>query len=106
MMLKLPVCPYCGAVYYYKDVRNAAKQATACCHHCKLRFGVRARTPRILLLLCAALLMVALDVLFLWMFPNINLAALYLVTLCLVAASLLLAPYVVRFIPLEKKYRK
>ena len=101
-MLKLPVCPYCGAAYYYKDVKNAAKQKTACCHHCKQRFAVRVRAPRAVLLLCAALLMV----LILSILPNIHLLGLYLTTLCLLACILFLVPYVVRFIPIDKKDRK
>ena len=105
-MLRLPVCPYCGAAYYYKDVKNAAKQKTACCHHCKQRFAVRVRAPRAVLLLCAALLMVLLDFLILSILPNIHLVGLYLTTLCLLACSLFLVPYVVRFIPIDKKDRK
>lgn len=38
-MLKLPVCPHCGAVYTYKEVFNM-KKGSRLCYHCKKKYSV------------------------------------------------------------------
>ena len=50
-MLKLPLCPYCHAVYHYRQVRENTHKEEIACHNCGKKFKVSYKKGRALLLL-------------------------------------------------------
>lgn len=98
-MLKLPLCPYCGARFLYPDVRRSKGRKTGTCPNCGKTFRVSGGKGRALFYLVCALVLVGLDVLLLRV-PSMNLTFLLAATALGVAGSLLLVPYTIRYGPL------
>lgn len=98
-MLKLPLCPYCGARFLYPDVRRSKDRKTGTCPNCGREFRVSGGKGRIALFLVCALILTGLDVLLLRI-PSMNLTFLLAATALGVAGILLLVPYTVRYGPL------
>lgn len=98
-MLKLPLCPYCGARFLYPDVRRSKDRKTGTCPNCGREFRVSGGKRRIALFLVCALILTGLDVLLLRI-PSMNLTFLLAATALGVAGILLLVPYTVRYGPL------
>ena len=94
-MLKLPLCPYCGARFLYPSVKNSIKQKTGVCDHCKKTFQIN-RTRRTLLFLVALILIVGVNWLFLSV-PAINLPFLMVITAIGVIVTYFLIPYTVQY---------
>lgn len=102
-MLKLPLCPYCHAVYHYGQVREKTHNKEIACHHCGKKFAVSYKKGRALLLLIAAAVLVAVNLLCLNLFENITIWVCMSITIVLLALTIPLFPYTVRFKKLEKK---
>lgn len=102
-MLKLPLCPYCHAVYHYRQVRESAHKIETVCHHCGKTFAVSYKKGRVLLILIAAAVLVAVNLLFLNLFENITIWACLGVTIVLLVFTFSLFPFTVRYKKLEKK---
>lgn len=98
-MLKLPLCPYCGAGFLYADVRRNRDRKTLSCPHCGKTFRVKGKRNRALLFLATGFLLVWFDW-FLLSIPSMNLTVLFAATVPGVAAAWLLIPYTVRYGPL------
>jgi NAD-dependent SIR2 family protein deacetylase len=50
-MLKKPTCPYCRAIYTYKEIENQKNNQVVTCHYCKKDFVVKKRLGIVLLCL-------------------------------------------------------
>jgi DNA-directed RNA polymerase subunit RPC12/RpoP len=98
-MLKLPLCPYCGARFLYPDVKRSKNGTTGTCPHCGRVFRIFGRGSRAVLFLVFALILIGLD-LCLLSIPSINLTVLLAATILGVAGVRLLIPYTVRYGPL------
>lgn len=94
-MLKLPVCPYCGARFLYPEVKKAASQKTGTCTHCNKMFQID-RKYQYLLFFIAFFLLVAVNWIFLTA-PAVNLVFLIAVTAPGVVAAWALVPFTVRY---------
>lgn len=98
-MLKLPLCPYCGARFLYSTVKENRKQKTGVCPHCKKKFQV-SQAQRMLLFLVALVVIIGVNWLFLSI-PGMNIPFLMVITAIEVTITYFLIPYSVRY----KKYK-
>lgn len=95
-MFKLPVCPYCGTIYRYGDVRKAAGKKYCVCYHCNKKFGVeKSKIP--VLFLIIALFCAIFGVLELYMVPGISFVAAVVTNIAIILIGLLTVPYFIRF---------
>lgn len=99
IMLKLPLCPYCGATFLYPDVRKSQKNRTGVCPHCGGTFRIHKGAARAVLYTVSLFMLTALNYLLLQV-QSINLTVLLAVTVLGVAGVRLLVPYTVRYGPL------
>ena len=95
-MLKLPLCPYCGARFLYGQVRRSRFRKTGTCPHCGKKFRITSWRGLLILLPAAVLLMVGVNLL-LMQIPGMNLSVLSFVTALGVAATYFLLPFAVRY---------
>lgn len=98
-MLKLPLCPYCGAGFLYPEVRKAQKEKSGICPHCGKPFRIDGRSVRAVLYAVSALLLIGIN-LCLLKIPDMNLTFLLAVTAVGIVSVRLLVPYTVRYKPL------
>ncbi len=106
MMFRLPVCPHCGTVYRYRDVKAACKQKDNTCYHCKKPFRSKllpyiAAEILILLPLC-----VGFNLILLHRMTELNLIALFTVTVGFLLLGYFLFPFFVHFIQTGKRTEK
>lgn len=102
-MLKLPVCPHCGAIYHYGEVRKLSKYKYIECRHCQKEFTVYTTKGKLLLLSIACLLLITLNVLLLWVFQGFTIYHCIGITLVICAVLLCFLPYTVKFKREKKK---
>jgi uncharacterized paraquat-inducible protein A len=94
-MLKLPLCPYCGARFLYPDVKkNRGKTGT--CPHCKKEFRIVRGGSMALLFAAAFLAIVGMNWLFLTL-PSVSLPFLLIITAIGVTVTWFLIPFTVRY---------
>lgn len=94
-MLKLPLCPYCGARFFYPDVKkNRGKNGI--CPHCKKEFRIVRGGSTALLFIAALLVIVGINWLFLTL-PSVNLPFLLIITAIGVTITWFLIPFTVRY---------
>lgn len=96
-MFRLPVCPHCGAVYYYKDVVKASKNKEAECSHCKNRFEVKKKSGFAVLGLIIFLLAVCVNLILLNTLMSFNAVLLLCITAFLIVLGCVFYPYFVSF---------
>lgn len=97
MLLKLPVCPYCKAIYRYDDVRKKTHDSTIKCHNCNRNFKVSYVKGRVILLLAAAVLLIAINVLMFNFINGVTLLGCLIFTAVFISLAVLLFPYTVRY---------
>ncbi|QAT48290.1 hypothetical protein EQM14_00035 [Caproiciproducens sp. NJN-50] len=97
-MLKLPLCPYCGARFLYPEVKKSRNKKSGVCPNCGKTFRIYSRTGRAVLYALSSFFLVGLDF-FLLTIPAMNLTFLLAVTAAGVAGIRLLNPYTVRYGP-------
>lgn len=97
MLLKLPVCPYCKAIYRYGDVRKKTHDSTIKCHNCHKSFMVSYVKGRVILLLAAAVLLIAINVLMFNFINGVTLLGCLIFTAVFISLAVLLFPYTVRY---------
>lgn len=95
-MLKLPVCPHCGSVFYYGNVRRTMWKRTGNCENCKKDFLICGGWGRALFCLTALLVLMGVNFL-LMLIPAMNLSCLAAATGLGVAAAYFLLPYTVKY---------
>lgn len=96
-MLKLPRCPYCGAVFYYKTVKRTTQQGTMKCEHCGNTFRIEYKRPYAMFLFLATLVVLAIDVLLLSLLQANTIYSVTLFTLVAVIVCYFLLPYTVQY---------
>lgn len=94
-MLKLPLCPYCGAGFLYASVKNSMKYKTHICPHCGGEIQIRKKW-RYLLFVAALIVLIGINWFFLTV-PAINLPFLMCVTAIGVIITYFLIPYTVQY---------
>lgn len=104
--LRLPVCPHCGARYFYGQVSRTKGNREGQCPHCGGKYLIVYQKQRILLFLAAAAVAVAFNILLLWGFEVQSLIPLYVSTLLFVIAAFLLVPFAVRYQKRPPKQRQ
>ena len=107
-MLKLPVCPYCHAIYKYREVQKSTKFKTAKCYHCKRVYKISYIPGRISILVVAGVLLMIFNVLILYTSKGINIFLMLIVTMLGIVAAVLLFPLTVFYqkINYSKKNKK
>lgn len=95
-MLKLPLCPNCGARFLYPEVKQIMRAGSGTCPHCGKTFRAAGKPQRAVLFSAAALVMIAGNLLLLRI-PSMNLFYLTVTTAAGVAVTGLLIPFTARF---------
>lgn len=95
-MLKLPLCPNCGARFLYPDVKQIIREKSGTCPHCGKTFRTAGKPQRAALFAAAAFLMIGGNLLLLRI-PAMNLFFLTVTTAAGVAVTWLLIPFTARF---------
>lgn len=97
MLLKLPLCPYCKAIYRYDDVKKTTHEKTVECHNCKKKFSVSYIKGRVIILSVAAVLLVILNIIMMNIIDSITIWACLITTVIFISITVLLFPFTVRF---------
>lgn len=92
MMGRLPLCPHCGARFFYRDVKNSLRRKTGVCPHCKKAFLIRYRVRAFGLYAVLFVLFIGCNV---FLLRFLNASPLFLIgsTALAVGLSLLLFPF-------------
>lgn len=96
-MLKLPLCPYCKAIYRYGDVKKNTHKKSIKCHNCGKSFEVSYLKGRIIFICIVAALLIVINILLLNFVSGITILACLLITVAVVGIAVLLFPYTVRY---------
>ncbi|MCQ4021967.1 MULTISPECIES: hypothetical protein [unclassified Ruminococcus] len=96
-MLKLPVCPYCRAIYRYKDVKNVTHNKNCECHNCKRKFTVSYIRGRVIILAVTAVFLIALNLLMLNFLSGITILGCLILAVLFISLAVILFPFTVRF---------
>ncbi len=94
-MLKLPLCPYCGARFFYPDVKKN-RGRTGTCPHCKKEFRILRGGSTVLLFTAALLAIVGTNCFFLTL-PSVSISFLLIITAIGVTVTWFLIPFTVRY---------
>lgn len=100
-MIKLPVCPHCNSVYYYKEVNKLSGYKKIECRNCGKVFEVSKLKSRIIFSLIYFVLLILLNVLFLAVFNAGGFVCIF-ITFALICLYVFLLPYTVKFKNIEK----
>lgn len=96
-MFRLPVCPYCGTVYRYKEVGSAIRKKEITCYHCEKKFRVRLFPTILVGVLIPLLLCVGLNIFLLTRMESVRLLPLFGVTLLFILITVLIIPFFTSF---------
>ena len=96
-MLKLPVCPYCNAIYRYKDVKKITHIKKCECHHCKRKFTVSYIKGRAVILIVTALILIALNLIMLNFLNGVTILGCLIIAAVFISLAVILFPFTVRF---------
>lgn len=97
MLLKLPLCPYCKAIYRYGDVKKTTHKKSVECHNCKRKFRVSYIKGRIIILSVAAALLIILNMLIMNFLSGATISGCFITTVIFVGITVLLFPFTVRY---------
>lgn len=95
---KLPVCPYCNAIYRYGEVKNLSKYKNVKCRHCKKIFKVSYKKRRAVYLTVFCIFLILLNILFYNIFRNMTIYISLSITVLLLCIAFFLLPYTVKFL--------
>ena len=95
----LPVCPHCGTIYRYGDVRKLIFKSENECYHCKKRFKI-SKKKLIVMLIEYMIVLIAVNLLLI-SFAGVNLITLFVINVVLTVLAVMLIPYYILFV--EKK---
>ncbi len=109
-MLKLPVCPHCGAVYSYKEVRQM-KSGTKLCYHCNKKFSIHKKKNAWVFMTVVCIILIIINTAIMISSENFIPVLFVLADMLVITAAFLLLPLTVRFRPekfskAEKRERK
>lgn len=96
-MFQLPVCPYCNAVYHYKEVKKISKEKSHKCYYCNKNFNVEKMPGSAVLWAIVILLAILINVSVLMVMTFFNVIPLLIVSLLAAAVGVVLIPYFIGF---------
>ncbi len=100
-MFKLPVCPYCYAIYRYSEI-GKLKEKECDCYHCGKRFSVNRKLKIVpVLIVCAVLVLINLYMMHTSI--DINLFPMIIIDASAIFLSLLYVPFTIRFVPINSR---
>ena len=105
-MFRLPVCPHCGTVYRYSDVRKALRKKENTCYHCEK--GFRAKVfPHILAeVIPLAAICIAVNIALLSRMKELELLPMFAVTVGFMILGWLIMPFFAGFTATNKTEKK
>ncbi len=95
LLLKLPVCPYCNAVYSYKEV-DSIKRGKNVCYHCKKEFIVSKTPGKMLFIMIVCAVLILINLIIIISTDNLTIVTV-LMDLFTVTAAVLMLPLTVKF---------
>jgi len=114
-MFRLPTCPQCGTIYRYGDIVRILRQnifkgrrntdRAEECYHCQAKFRVKYLPGILILTALWAALSIGTNLLLLSRMTQLNLIAMFLMTIVYMILAIVLVPFFVRFQRCEKKKR-
>lgn len=93
----MPICPHCGTVYHYKEVKAAVRQKEKTCYHCEKKFKARLFPGILIAAVIPIALSVLLNIVMLNRMQEMNLIPLFAVTLGFLLIIYLIIPFFVSF---------
>ena len=105
-MFRLPICPHCGTVDHYKEVRNAVKKKENTCYHCGEKFRARLFPGILIAAVIPITLSILLNLVMLNRMQEMQLLPLFAVTLAFLLIIYLIIPFFVSFKKNEKNDNK
>ena len=103
--LALPVCPYCGQHFSYKEVMKSKGQEDVQCPNCKQNFKVTLETPFSILIAAVVIIVLLVNVCLYIFKPDINFLYMAGVMLVGIIAIIVMLPLVIRYVkPENVKY--
>ena len=103
--LALPVCPYCGQHFSYKEVMKSKGQEDVKCPKCKQKFKVTLETPFSILIATVVIIVLLVNVCLYIFKPDINFLYMAGVMLVGIIAVIVMLPLVIRYVkPENMKY--
>ncbi len=98
-LFKLPVCPYCHAIYRYSEIGNI-KGKECECYHCQKSFEVNRRL-RAVPVVIVCILLIIINLFMMHTSIDLNLRPMIAIDAVSVFLSLLAFPFTVRFLPIK-----
>ena len=96
-MFKLPVCPHCGTVYSYEEVKAAIKNKETTCYHCQKDFKAK-RFPYVIVgAAIPVILCILVNIFLLSRMAVLQTMPLFAVTLIFVFVIYLIIPFFTKF---------
>lgn len=96
-MFRLPVCPHCGTVYRYKEVRQALRKKKITCYHCKKEFAAKRFPYLLVVMMPLAAVCVAVNIALLSRMKELELIPLFAATLVFILIGWAIEPFFVKF---------
>ena len=102
-MFKKPVCPYCRAIYEYREINNQKNNEEIKCHNCKKKFVVKIIGGYIFLITMAVLFAIIFNIFLLTIINIKSILTLFLSAVLIIIVALLLRPFFVKYKKSESK---
>lgn len=99
--MKLPLCPYCKAIYRYGDVKRVTHNKSCECHNCKRKFSVSYIKGRIIIILITTVILIALNLLLFNFVNGVTVIACLIINALFISLAVILFPFTVRFKKLD-----
>lgn len=105
-MFQLPVCPYCNAVYHYKEVKQILKEKTHKCYHCNKNFNVEKLPGTAVLWSIVIIFAILINVSILMVMTAFNIIPLLMISFFAAVLGFILIPYFTGFKKENKNLKK
>lgn len=99
--MKLPLCPYCKAIYRYGDVKRVTHNKSCECHNCGRKFSVSYIKGRIIIILITAVILIALNLLLFNLVDGVTVISCLIINALFISLAVILFPFTVRFKKLD-----
>lgn len=96
-MFKLPICPHCKAVYYYRDTVKTSKTKKSTCHSCGREFNVKKKAGFAVLSAIIFIVAIIVNLILLNTLSFFSAAALLTATIIVILIGFLFYPYFISF---------
>lgn len=96
-MFKLPICPHCKAVYYYRDTVKTSKTKKSTCHTCGREFTVKKKAGLAVLSAIIITAAIAVNLIILNTLSFFSAVSLLTATVIVILTGFLFYPYFISF---------